>query len=100
MKKLIITAALLSTMSGVAMAESYGKPCTTVPQDKWMTLEAIEKFVKDHGYEVGKSKMKGSCAEIYAKDTDGKRIEFFIDPATGNPVGTEWKAPAKKDKAS
>ena len=40
--------------------------------------------------------MKDTCAEIYARDTDGKRIEFFIDPATGNPVGTEWKAPAKK----
>lgn len=100
MKKLIITAALLSAISGSAMAESSAKPCTTQPQDKWMTLEAIEKIVKDHGYEVGKSKMKGSCAEVYAKDTDGKRIEFFIDPVTGNPLGTEWKAPSKTDKAS
>lgn len=57
-----------------------------------MTIEAIEKLVKDHGYEVAKSKMKGTCAEVYARDTkQGTRIEFFIDPATGNPVGTNWK---------
>jgi hypothetical protein len=96
MKKLIIAAAAFAALSGTALAESYGKPCTSEPQSKWMTLEAIEKIVRDHGYEVAKSKLKGSCAEVYARDTDGKRIEFFIDPATGNPVGTDWKAPSKK----
>jgi hypothetical protein len=96
MMKMIISAAVLVALSGSALAESYGKPCTTEPRAKWMTLEAIEKNVKDHGYEVAKAKMKDTCAEIYARDTDGKRIEFFIDPATGNPVGTEWKTPAKK----
>lgn len=96
MKRMIIATVVLATISGSAMAESFGKPCTSEPKSKWMTLEAIEKIVKDHGYEVGKAKMKDTCAEIYARDTDGKRIEFFIDPATGNPVGTEWKAPAKK----
>ena len=91
MKKFILATAILTAFSVSAFAESYGKPCTTEPQSKWMTLAAIEKNVKDHGYEIVKAKMKASCAEIYARDTDGKRIEFFIDPATGNPVGTEWK---------
>ena len=95
MKRMIIATAVLAAISGSAMAESYGKPCTSEPKSKWMTLDAIEKMVKDHGYAVAKAKMKDACAEIYARDTDGKRIEFFIDPATGNPVGTEWKAPAK-----
>lgn len=95
MKRMIIATAVLAAISGSAMAESFGKPCTSEPKSKWMTLEAIETIVKDHGYEVSKAKMKDTCAEIYARDTDGKRIEFFIDPATGNPVGTEWKAPKK-----
>ena len=96
MKKLIIAAVAVAGLSGPAFAESYGKPCTSEPENKWMTIEAIEKIVRDHGYEVAKSKLKGSCAEVYARDTDGKRIEFFIDPATGNPVGTNWKAASKK----
>lgn len=83
---------MLAGLASSAMAESYGKPCTTEPKEKWMTIEAIEKLVKDHGYEVAKSKMKGTCAEVYARDKEqGTRIEFFIDPATGNPVGTSWK---------
>ncbi len=92
MKKTIIATAIFTAFSASAFAESYGEPCTAEPESQWMTLAAIEKNVKDHGYEVVKAKMKASCAEIYARDTDGKRIEFFIDPATGNPVGTEWKA--------
>ena len=100
MKKVLITTALLLGLATNASAESFGKPCTTEPEAKWMTLEAIEKIVKDHGYEVAKSKMKGSCAEIYARDKDGTRVEYFIDPVTGNPVGTDWKAPAKKGSAS
>lgn len=92
MKKLLISTALIVGLGSNAMAESFGKPCTTEPKEKWMTLEAIEKLVKDHGYEVAKSKMKGTCAEIYARDKQqGLQIEFFIDPATGNPVGTNWK---------
>lgn len=91
MKTIMIAAAVLTAFSASAFAESYGKPCTSEPESKWMTLADIEKNVKDHGYEVVKAKMKASCAEVYARDTDGKRIEFFIDPATGNPVGTEWK---------
>ncbi len=91
MNKFILATAILMAFSASAFAESFGKPCTTEPESKWMTLAAIEKNVKEHGYEVVKAKMKASCAEIYARDTDGKRIEFFIDPATGNPVGTEWK---------
>jgi hypothetical protein len=92
MKKLLIFSAMLAGLTSNAMAESYGKPCTTEPKEKWMTIEAIEKLVKDHGYEVAKSKMKGTCAEVYARDKEqGTRIEFFIDPATGNPVGTNWK---------
>jgi len=92
MKMLLISTAMLAGLASSAMAESYGKPCTTEPKEKWMTIEAIEKLVKDHGYEVDKSKMKGTCAEVYARDKEqGTRIEFFIDPATGNPVGTNWK---------
>lgn len=92
MKKLLISTAFIAGLGSSAMAESFGKACTSEPKEKWMALEAIEKLVKDHGYEVVKSKMKGTCAEIYARDRQqGLHIEFFIDPASGNPVGTNWK---------
>lgn len=91
MKRILIATALLATLAGAANAESYGKPCTAEPKEKWMTLEAIDKIVTEHGYTVAKSKIKGTCVEVYARDAKGDRIEMFIDPATGNPVGTDWQ---------
>jgi len=95
MNRLLIASALIVGLAANASATGFGKPCTTEPKEKWMPLEAIEKIVKDHGYEIAKSKMKNACAEIYARDKQGVRVELFIDPATGNPVGTDWKNPAK-----
>jgi hypothetical protein len=92
----MIAAALLAglsaaALSGTAQAGSFGKACTTEPQEKWMSLEAIQKIVTDHGYEIAKSKIKDSCVEVYARDKQGTRVELFIDPTTGTPVGADWK---------
>jgi len=92
MKRTLIATALLASFAAGAHAESYGKPCTAEPKDKWLKLEAIEKIVKEHGYEVGKTKIKDTCVEVYVKDKDGKRSELFIDPATGKPAGGDWPA--------
>jgi hypothetical protein len=99
MKRILIATAAVLAYATTAAAGSFGKPCTTEPKEKWMSLDAIQKIISEHGYKVAKAKMKGTCAEVYALDTDGKHIEFFIDPATGNPVGTTLKAPATKGGA-
>ena len=41
------------------------------------------------GYKVQKGKIKNACGELYALDTNGKRIELFVDPSTGAIVGQE-----------
>lgn len=88
--------ALLASLSVIAAsvtahAASFGEPCTAQPKEKWLSLEAIEKIVTDHGYEIAKTKIKGTCIEVYARDKQGTRVEFFIDPATGTPVGADLK---------
>jgi hypothetical protein len=95
MKSTIIAAGLLAILPATAQAESFGKPCTTEPKEKWLSIEAIEKIVKEHGFDVAKSKLKNGCAEVYVRDNQGQRVELFIDPATGNPVGSNWKSPSK-----
>jgi hypothetical protein len=47
-----------------------------------------------NGYEIAESKIKDGCVEVYARDKQGTRVEYFIDPATGNPVGADWKNPS------
>jgi hypothetical protein len=96
MKRIILAATLVAGLAANAHADTFDKPCTSEPKEKWMSIQAIEKIVTDHGYTVTKARMKGTCTEIYAKDAKGTKTEFFIDPATGNPVGADWKAPASQ----
>lgn len=91
MKKIALTAVLIALGSTAALAEKSDKPCTTEPKDKWLKIEAIEKIVADHGYKVAKAKFENSCAEVYARDAAGKRVELFLDPVTGAPAGGAWK---------
>jgi hypothetical protein len=95
MNRLFTASALIIALAGQAQAGGFGKPCTAEPKEKWMSLEAIEKIVKDHGYEIAKSKIEDTCVEIYARDKQGVRVEYFIDPTTGTPVGGDWKNPTK-----
>jgi hypothetical protein len=52
--------------------------------------------IKEHGFEVRKTKIKNSCAEVYVVDKQGKRHELFLDPTTGNPAGSDWQTLEKK----
>ncbi|MCU0954986.1 MAG: PepSY domain-containing protein [Hyphomicrobium sp.] len=90
MQKIILAALLTPLIALPVAADSFGKPCTTVPSNAWLSMEAIEKIVTDHGFTITKSRLKGTCAEVYVKDGQGLKAELFIDPATGNPVGTDW----------
>lgn len=87
MKQVTLAAMMMTIAAASAGAAGFGKPCTSEPKEKWLSMEATEKVVTQHGYTIAKSKLKGTCVEIYARDAQGKRVELFIDPATGNAVG-------------
>ena len=90
----VITLALAAAAishSGAAFASASSKACTAEPKAKWMTLDAIKAKAEEQGYKIQKSKMKATCAELYALDKSGKRVELFVDPSSGKIVGTEAK---------
>lgn len=91
MQKIILAVLFAPMFAFPASADSFNKPCTSAPAEKWLSLAEIEKIVTDHGYAISKSRMKGTCAEVYVNDGKGLKAELFIDPATGNPVGADWK---------
>lgn len=80
-------AALLGTAT-IAEANSLGRPCTSASQDKWLSIEALQSKVEALGYRVQKGKLKKACGEFYATDKNGARVEVFVDPTSGNVVGT------------
>ena len=44
------------------------------------TASGAEAAATAAGYTVTKSKVDGSCYEVYAKDKDGKKFELFYNP--------------------
>ena len=84
--------ALLATTLGfanVAEAGGFGKPCTSAPENQWLSIEELQRKVEAQGYTVRKAKLKAACGELYATDKNGNRVELFVDPTNGSIVGTE-----------
>ena len=78
---------LLSTVT-LANAGSLGRPCTTTPQNQWLSLDALQAKVEALGYKVQKAKLKAACGELYTIDRNGGRVELFVDPTSGAIIGT------------
>jgi len=90
MRKLAILAAVLAPLgiAAVAQATSLGRPCTSAPESQWLSLDALKAKVEAAGYRVQKAKLKAACGEIYTLDRNGNRVELFLDPTSGEIVGS------------
>ena len=80
----IITATLAVGLSlgvlapGAALADGF-KNCTKAAKSAWKPASEAEAAAKAAGYEVRKSKIEGSCYEVYGVK-DGKLFELFYSP--------------------
>lgn len=89
MRTLAVAAAVAIALASAsaAYAGSLGRPCTSAPQDRWLSLDALKAKAEAMGFKVQKAKLKDACAEIYALDRNGARAEIFLDPTSGELVG-------------
>jgi len=84
----VIPAALV-LLGGVAVtspAFADEEKCPDRAASEWMSQEAITAKAKDLGYDVRKIKKEDGCWEVKGYDKNGKRIEAYFDPATGEVV--------------
>ena len=80
---------LLMITSSTAIAEPK---CTQEPKDKWKEQKAFEQSLKDQGYKIKKFKVtSGNCYELYGWSKDGKKVEIYFNPVTGETVKEEIK---------
>lgn len=77
--KRIVLPVLALTLAAPAFAHGFDN-CTKEPKDKWKPQADAEAAATAAGYTVTKSKIDGSCYEVYAKDKDGKKYELFYNP--------------------
>ena len=77
---------LLLLLSPAAFA---GPECTTADPSQWKDQEAFKQSLEAEGYKIKKFKVtSGNCYEIYGWNSEGKKVEIYFDPVTGEPVKT------------
>jgi hypothetical protein len=80
LKSVLVTLAA-TAVSGTALAHGFDD-CTKEPKDKWKPQAEAEAAATAAGYTVTKSKIDGTCYEVYAKDKEGKKFELFYNPVS------------------
>lgn len=78
-----------------ALATTYSGTCTTEPQSKWLPTSKVQQQYEQQGYTVRRVRTGGTCYEVYAVDKSGKKVELFVNPATGALVQEAGKPPVK-----
>jgi hypothetical protein len=65
-------------IGSTAMADGF-KDCTKLDKASWKPASEAEAKAKALGYEVRRSKIEGSCYEVYGVK-EGKLFELFYSP--------------------
>lgn len=82
MKKLLIAFAAASFASS-----AFAGPTCDAPKEKWMKEADFKARIEGQGYKIKQFKItNGNCYEIYGHDKNGKRVEIYYNPETGEPV--------------
>lgn len=90
MKTYFLGYALVLALGAVplaSLASTHDGECTNRPQAEWMSTADVRAKFEARGYAVAKVKSHGSCYEVYTRDKDGNKTEFFVNPVNANVVG-------------
>jgi len=90
MKAALGIPALAAILFTTTIPASATMMCTDAPMEKWMSRDQVAKMFTEKGYDVRKVKREDNCLEVYAIK-DGKKMEIYIDPVTGDIVRTKIK---------
>ena len=81
---------LALTLSAAPVSADGFDKCTTVPKASWKPQADAEALAKTAGYDVRRSKIDGTCYEVYGVK-DGKLYELFYNPADLKLMHTKAK---------
>ena len=85
MRKVLLLSLVLASPLAIA-----GPQCTTAERSQWQDPQAFQDQLKAQGYQISKFKVTdGNCYEIYGFNKDGKKVEIYFDPVSGNAVKSD-----------
>ena len=86
--RIFLASILASILAVFSLSAFAAEPeCTKESKDKWKDKAAFEKDLVGQGYKIKKFKVtKSNCYEIYGHDQEGKKVEIYFNPVTGEKV--------------
>jgi hypothetical protein len=78
----LLIASSLAIAAGYALASDEDER-TATPGDSWLTVPQVTEKLTSEGYDVRGIELEDGGYEVYALDKDGKRVESYVDPLTG-----------------
>jgi hypothetical protein len=90
MQRIVIAAAVCVIALGAAgaLAKSLGRACTAAPESQYLSTAELKTKIEAQGYTVREIEIEKACAELYALDKTGAKVELFLDPTNGTIIGT------------
>jgi hypothetical protein len=81
MKSLISLLLILTSLNALAKVD-----CTSENKDKWKNQETFKKELETK-YKIKVFKVtEGNCYELYGWNKEGKKVEIYFNPVTGEKV--------------
>ena len=76
---------------GTAAADNDELKCTAAQESSWMSQDATKDLLMKQGFkEVRDIEVTdGKCYEVYAVDSQGAKVELYLDPTSGSVVDKE-----------
>ena len=83
---MVVATVLLATATFADANASEEAYCEKSDQSTWMSDEAVQAKYEALGYDVRDVDNEHGCLEIKGFDKDGKRVELYLDPVSGDLV--------------
>lgn len=88
--KLLSTSVLVALLS-LPLTSFAAVECTK-EKANWIDKTKFQTDLKAEGYEIKEFKVtKGNCYEIYGKNKEGKKVEIYFNPVTGEKIKSNIK---------
>lgn len=80
--KSFLSILVLSNVIFLSTAAYAEADCPSYPKEQWASEATLKQALADEGYTIKKFKIDGNCYEIYGKNKEGKKVEFYFDTKT------------------
>ena len=75
---------LIFALIAPATAQATGMyQCEPVAAENWLTEAQLSEKVTAEGWTVSRMKKDGGCWEVYGRTPEGKRVEAYFHPKSG-----------------